>query len=231
MNAQQSSMTAALRRSRIMPVIVIDDPDDAGALATALLAGGLPIAEITLRTSRALEALRRITQEQPDMFAGAGTVLNVAQAAQARDAGAKFIVSPGFSRAVVDYCREHELAVYPGVSTASEIQAALDAGVNLLKLWPIETLGGPAYLKLLAGPFGGVEFNANGGLTAENFEKYLALPNVVACGGPWMAPREWIAAGQFDRIRDAVRDTVAKVARISSPWSESPPAVTAASPS
>lgn len=231
MNAQQSSMTAALRRSRIMPVIVIDDPDDAGALATALLAGGLPIAEITLRTPRALEALRRITQEQPDMFAGAGTVLNVAQAAQARDAGAKFIVSPGFSRAVVDYCREHELAVYPGVSTASEIQAALDAGVNLLKLWPIETLGGPAYLKLLAGPFGGVEFNANGGLTAENFEKYLALPNVVACGGPWMAPREWIAAGQFDRIRDAVRDTVAKVARISSPRSESLPAVTAASPS
>ena len=231
MNAQQSSMTAALRRSRIMPVIVIDDPSHAGALATALLAGGLPIAEITLRTPRALEALRRITQEHPDMLAGAGTVLNVAQAAQARDAGAKFMVSPGFSRAVVDYCFEHGLAVYPGVSTASEIQAALDAGVSLLKLWPIETLGGPAYLKLLAGPFGGVEFNANGGLTAENFEKYLALPNVVACGGPWMAPREWIAAGQFDRIRDAARDTVARVARITAPARESSPAATAASPS
>lgn len=211
MNVQQSPMTAALRRSRIMPVIVIDEPKDAGALASALLSGGLPIVEITLRTPRALEALRRITQEQPEMFAGAGTVLNVAQAEQARDAGAKFIVSPGFSRAVVDFCLEHDLPVYPGVSTASEIQAALDAGVNLLKLWPIETLGGPAYLQLLAGPFAGVEFNANGGLTAANFEKYLSLPNVVACGGPWMAPRDWIAARQFDRIRDATRDTVTRV--------------------
>lgn len=231
MNVQQPAMTAALRRSRIMPVIVIDDPKNAGELASALLAGGLPIAEITLRTPKALEALRRIAQEQPEVFAGAGTVLNVAQAAQARDAGAKFVVSPGFSRAVVDYCLEHDLPVFPGVATASEIEAALDAGVSLLKLWPIETLGGPAYLKLLAGPFGGVEFNANGGLTAENFEKYLSLPNVVACGGWWMAPREWIAAGQFDRIRDAVRDTVSKVARANPAPRESPSRATAASPS
>ena len=216
MNVQQSAMTAALRRSRIIPVIVIEDPNDAGALAGALLAGGLPIAEITLRTPRALEALRRITQEQPDMFAGAGTVLNVAQAAQVKDAGAKFVVSPGFSRAVVDYCLEHDLPVYPGVSTASEIEAALDAGVNLLKLWPIETLGGVEYLQLLAGPFAGVEFNPSGGLTAASFEKYLSLPNVVACGGPWMAPSEWIAARQFDRIRNAVRDTVTRVARVKS---------------
>lgn len=214
MNVQQSPMTAALRRSRIIPVIVIEDPKDAGALASALLAGGLPIAEIALRTPRALEALRRITQEQPEMFAGAGTVLNVAQAAQARDAGAKFVVSPGFSRAVVDYCLEHDLPVYPGVATASEIEAALDAGLNLLKLWPIETLGGAAYLQLLAGPFFGVEFNPSGGVTAASFESYLSLPNVVACGGSWMAQPDWIAARQFDRIRDAARDTASRVARI-----------------
>src|SRR5688500_1565123 len=214
MNVQQSPMTAALRRSRTIPVIVIEDPKDAGALASALLAGGLPIAEITLRTPKALEALRRITQEQPEMLAGVGTVLNVAQAAQAKDAGARFVVSPGFSRAVVDYCLEHDLPVYPGVSTASEIEAALDAGVNLLKLWPIVTLGGVEYLQLLAGPFAGVEFNPSGGLTASTFESYLALPNVVACGGPWMAPSEWIAARQFDRIRDAVRDTVTRVAQV-----------------
>lgn len=207
-------MTAALRRSRVIPVIVIGDPEDAGALASALLAGGLPIAEITLRTPRALEALRRIAQERPEMFAGAGTVLNVAQAVAARDAGAKFVVSPGFSRAVVDYCLEHDLPVYPGVSTASEIEAALDAGVNLLKLWPIETLGGAAYLRLLAGPFAGVEFNPSGGVTDSTFESYLSLPNVVACGGSWMAQPEWIAARQFDRIRDAARDTVSRVARI-----------------
>lgn len=213
MHLQQSPMTAALRHSRIIPVIVIHDPKDAGALAAALLAGGLPIAEITLRTPGALEALRRITQERPELFAGAGTVLNAAQAAQARDAGAKFVVSPGFSRAVVDYCIEHDLPVYPGVSTASEIEAALDAGLNLLKLWPIVTLGGPAYLQLLSGPFPGVEFNPSGGLTADDFESYLALPNVVACGGSWMAQPDWIAAREFDRIRDAARDTVARVAK------------------
>lgn len=216
MNAQQSAM-AALRRTRIIPVIVIHEPADAPALASALLDGGLPIAEITLRTPKALEALRRITGDRPEMFAGAGTVLNVAQAKAAKDAGARFIVSPGFSRTVVDYCLEHDLPVYPGVSTATEIEAALDAGLSLLKLWPIETLGGVAYLQLLAGPFVGVEFNPSGGLSATSFEKYLSLPNVVACGGPWMAQPDWIAARQFDRIRDAARDTVARVARVESP--------------
>ena len=212
MNVPQPAMTAALRRSRIVPVIMIDDPKNAVPLAGALLDGGLPIAEITLRTPRALEALRRITQEQPEMLAGAGTVLNVAQAAQSRDAGAKFIISPGFNRGVVDYCLEHDVPVYPGVATATEIEAALEAGLNLLKLWPIETLGGVAYLQLLSGPFAGVEFNPSGGLTAANFESYLALRNVVACGGAWMAQPDWIASGQFDRIRDVVRDSVARVA-------------------
>jgi 2-dehydro-3-deoxyphosphogluconate aldolase/(4S)-4-hydroxy-2-oxoglutarate aldolase len=214
MNVRQSAMTAALRRSRIIPVIIIDDPKNAVPLASALLDGGLPIAEVTLRTPGALEALRRITQEQPEMFAGAGTVLNVVQAAQARDAGAKFVISPGFNRAVVDYCLEHDVPVYPGVATATEIEAALEVGLNLLKLWPIETLGGVAYLQLLSGPFVGVEFNPSGGLTAATFESYLALRNVVACGGSWVAQPDWIASRQFDRIRDAVRDSVTAVARL-----------------
>ncbi len=148
------------------------------------------------------------------MLAGVGTVLNVTQAAQARDAGAKFVISPGFNRAVVDYCLEHEVPVYPGVATATEIEAALDAGLKLLKLWPIETLGGVTYLQLLSGPFAGVEFNPSGGVTAASFESYLALKNVVACGGPWMAQPDWIASGQFDRIRDAVRDSVTRVAEL-----------------
>lgn len=214
MNVQQSMMTKALRRWRIIPVIVIDDPKNAAPLATALLAGGLPIAEITLRTPVALDALRRITQEQPEMFAGAGTVLNVRQAEQARKAGAHFVVSPGLNRAVVNYCLEHDVPVYPGVATASEIESALEAGLNLLKLWPIETLGGVQYLQLLSGPFVGVEFNPSGGLTATNFESYLTLKNVVACGGSWMAQPDWIAARQFDRIRDTVRDVVMRVARL-----------------
>ena len=216
MKPQQSLMTEALRRWRIIPVIRIEDPNNAVPLASALLAGGLPIAEITLRTPVALDALRRITHEQPEMFAGAGTVLNVAQAQQAREAGAHFVVSPGFNRAVVDYCLEHDVPVYPGVATATEIEAALEAGVKLLKLWPIETLGGVNYLELLSGPFGGVEFNPSGGITGANFESYLALKNVVACGGSWMAPPDWIAARQFEKIRTSVRDTVRRVTLLSS---------------
>ena len=211
MNTHQSGMTAALRRSRLIPVIVINDAKNAVPLVDAMMAGGLPIAEVTLRTPAALESLRRIRGERPDMNAGVGTVLNVKQAAEVREAGAKFVISPGFSRSVVDYCLEHELPVYPGVATATEIEFALDAGLNLLKLWPIETLGGRAYLELLAGPFAGVEFNPSGGTTAASLKNYLSLPNVVAVGGPWMTPSDWIAAGQFDKIREAVRDSVAVV--------------------
>ena len=217
MNVPQSMMTEALRRWRIIPVIVIEEPKDAVPLATALLAGGLPIAEITMRTAGAIEALRRITQEQPEMFAGVGTVLNVRQAEQARKAGAHFVISPGLNRAVVDYCLEHDVPVYPGVATASEIEAAMETGLTLMKVWPIVTLGGIEYMKLLSGPFGGVEFNPSGGLDSTTFESYLALKNVVACGGSWMAPAEWIAARQFERITAAVRDTVTRAGKLALP--------------
>lgn len=215
MTVQQSMITEALRRWRIIPVIRIEDQKNAVPLASALLAGGLPIAEITLRTPVALESLRRITQEIPEMFAGVGTVLNVKQAAEARDAGAQFIISPGFNRAVVDYCLEHDVPVYPGVATPTEIEAALEAGIKLLKLWPIQTLGGVTYLEFLSGPFAGVEFNPSGGITGANFESYLALKNVVACGGSWMSPADWIAGRQFERIRTAVRETVMRVGALS----------------
>lgn len=214
MNVQQSMITKALRRWRIIPVIVIEDADNALPLASALLDGGLPIAEITLRTPVALDALRRITQERPEMFAGAGTVLNVRQAEEARKAGAHFVISPGLNRAVVDYCLERDLPVYPGVATASEIEAGLEIGLNLFKVWPIATLGGIDYLNFLAGPFGGVEFNPSGGVTGATFESYLALKNVVACGGPWVAPQEWISGRQFEKIRTTVRDTVTRVAAL-----------------
>jgi len=210
-NVEATSTTEALRRWRIIPVIVIEDPKNGPSVAAALLAGGLPIAEITLRTKGALEALRRIKGEQPEMFAGCGTVLNVAQAKEVKAAGAEFVISPGFNRAVVDYCLEQELPVYPGVATASEIEMVLETGLTLMKLWPIETLGGVQFLELLQGPFAGVQFNPSGGVTAQTFEKYLALKNVTAVGGSWMAPSDWITGKQFDRIADAVRQTVGKV--------------------
>jgi 2-dehydro-3-deoxyphosphogluconate aldolase/(4S)-4-hydroxy-2-oxoglutarate aldolase len=194
-----------LRRVRIVPVIVIDDPADAVPLAQALAAGGLPCAEVTFRTARASEALRRIAAECPSLLVGAGTVLTPEQAARARDAGARFIVAPGFSPAVVDYCLEQDIPVFPGVCTPTEIEAALAKGLDVLKFFPAEPIGGVAFLKAMCAPYVGVRFIPTGGVTAANVASYLALPQVVACGGSWMAPSDWIAAKQFDRIRDTAR--------------------------
>ena len=195
-----------LQRVRLVPVIVIDDPADAVPLAQALTDGGLPCAEVTFRTPRAAEALTRISAECPSVLVGAGTVLSPEQAARARQAGAQFIVAPGFSPSVVDYCREHDIPVFPGVCTPTEIEAALAKGLDVLKFFPAEPMGGVQFLKAISAPYAGVRFIPTGGLSAANLASYLALESVVACGGSWMAPSEWIAAKQFDRIRDVTRE-------------------------
>jgi 2-dehydro-3-deoxyphosphogluconate aldolase / (4S)-4-hydroxy-2-oxoglutarate aldolase len=200
-----------LRRLRLVPVIVIDDPADAVPLANALNAGGLPCAEVTFRTARAAEALERISAKFPDMLAGAGTVLTPAHAAAAKKAGAKFIVSPGFGPAVVDYCLEHDMPVYPGVATPTEIEAALVKGLSVMKFFPAEPLGGVNYLKAMSAPYGNIEFMPTGGISAANVGAYLALDQVIACGGSWMAPQSWIAARQFERIEKAVAEAVAAI--------------------
>ncbi|MDB4875057.1 MAG: 2-dehydro-3-deoxyphosphogluconate aldolase/4-hydroxy-2-oxoglutarate aldolase [Gemmatimonadetes bacterium] len=200
-----AKVIARLRVVRVVPVIVIDDADDAVPLARALADGGLACAEITFRTPRAAEALRRITAEVPDLFAGAGTVLIPAQAAAARDAGAQFVVAPGFSPAVVDYCQAHGIPVYPGVATPTEVEAVLATGITTMKFFPAEPMGGVAFLKAIAAPYVDVQFIPTGGINAGNIGSYLAFPRVVACGGSWMAPTDWIAAKQFDRIRDESR--------------------------
>jgi 2-dehydro-3-deoxyphosphogluconate aldolase / (4S)-4-hydroxy-2-oxoglutarate aldolase len=197
-----------LRETRVVPVIVIDDPDDAVPLARALIAGGLTCAEITFRTPRAGEALRRIAAEVPDMFVGAGTVLTPEQAKAAREAGAQFIVAPGFGPRTVDYCLEQGLPVYPGICTPTEVEAALEKGLTTLKFFPAEQSGGLAFLKAIAGPYVGVNFMPTGGINASNIASYLSFNRIVACGGSWMAPTEWIAAKQFDRIRDESRRAV-----------------------
>jgi 2-dehydro-3-deoxyphosphogluconate aldolase/(4S)-4-hydroxy-2-oxoglutarate aldolase len=196
---------ARLRAIRIVPVIVIDNPDDAVPLARALADGGLPCAEITFRTPRAGEALRRITAEAPDLFVGAGTVLTPEQAGQARAAGAQFMVAPGFNPRVVDYCLGHGIPVYPGICTPTELEAALEKGLTTVKFFPAEPSGGLAFLKAMAAPYGDVSFMPTGGVNANNVAAYLGFNRVVACGGSWMAPTEWIAQKQFDRIREESR--------------------------
>jgi 2-dehydro-3-deoxyphosphogluconate aldolase/(4S)-4-hydroxy-2-oxoglutarate aldolase len=197
-----------LRRLRIVPLVVMDDPDRAVPLARALVEGGLPCAEIAFRTRGAAEVLHRIAAEDSDMLVGAGTVLTREQAQQARRAGARFIVSPGLQPRVVDFCREHNLPVIPGVATPTEVGAALELGLHVLKLFPAEPLGGLPYLQAIAAPFPDVEFVPTGGITADNLAAYLALPCVAACGGSWMAPRAWIEAGDFDRISRSVEHAV-----------------------
>jgi 2-dehydro-3-deoxyphosphogluconate aldolase / (4S)-4-hydroxy-2-oxoglutarate aldolase len=197
-----------LRALRIVPVLVIDDARDAQPLAHALIQGGLPIAEVTFRTTAAAESLRRIAGERPEMLAGAGTILTVEQAAQARSAGARFIVAPGFNPAVVDYCLEHELPVYPGIATPTEIEAALQKGLDTLKFFPAEPMGGLPFLKAIAAPYGSVNFIPTGGINLTNLFEYLSFPRVIACGGSWMAPAEWVRAQQFDHVRQETERAV-----------------------
>jgi 2-dehydro-3-deoxyphosphogluconate aldolase / (4S)-4-hydroxy-2-oxoglutarate aldolase len=196
------TLTRRLRQLRIVPVITIDTPAHAVPLARALTEGGLPIAEITFRTVGAAESIRRIAQECPDVLLGAGTVLSARQVDEARDAGAQFIVAPGLSRSVVSRAREVGLPVFPGVCTPSDVEAALEMGLETLKFFPAEAIGGLKYLKAIAAPYVGVSFIPTGGITAGNLASYLAFDRVVACGGSWLAPPERIAAGAFDWIRD-----------------------------
>ena len=200
------------RRLGVVPVIVIDDPADAEPLAAALVDGGMPCAEVTLRTPGALEALRRMAAAQPDLLVGAGTVLTPQQAAEAQAAGARFVVAPGFNRRMVDHCLAHGIPVFPGVCTPTEIEAALEAGLGALKFFPAEPMGGLPFLKAIAAPYGGVSFMPTGGITRAKLPDYLAFERVVACGGSWMVPGEWVRAKQFDRIRDEVAQTVTAVA-------------------
>jgi 2-dehydro-3-deoxyphosphogluconate aldolase/(4S)-4-hydroxy-2-oxoglutarate aldolase len=208
------SVVEIFRKNRLIPVIVIDDVKHAVPLAHALEEGGLPCAEITFRTPRALEALEKISAECPSVLVGAGTILTPRQAADARSAGAKFIVAPGFGAAMVDYCVEHELPVFPGVATPTELEFALSRGLSVVKFFPAESLGGVAYLKAMSAPYGNVGFLPSGGIGLSNLAAYLSTPRVVACGGSWMAQADWISAGKFDRIRDEVRKSVDAVKAI-----------------
>ena len=203
----------ALSRIGVVPVITIDRPQDAVPLARALLNGGIGCAEITFRTASAEEAIQRISGECHEMLVGAGTVLTVQQAEQAIRAGAQYIVAPGFDAAVVDWCQEHGVPVLPGVATPTEINMALARGVKLLKFFPSEEIGGVRMLKALYAPYQEVQFIPTGGIKAHNLAEYLVLPNIVACGGSWMATGSMISEGKFDEITRLSREARAIVHR------------------
>lgn len=197
----------------LVPVVVIDDAARAPGLASALVAGGLPIAEVTFRTPAAREAIAAMATN-PEILVGAGTVLTPEQVTQAVEAGAQYVVSPGLSAAVVRRCRELGVPVLPGAVTATEIQAALDLGVDTVKFFPAETSGGAAAIKALAAPFGGVSFVPTGGIGPKNLADHLAVPSIVGVGGSWMCPRDAVAAGDFDTIEELTREAVELVASI-----------------
>ena len=186
---------------RVIPVVEIPRVEDAVPLARALVDAGLPCAEITFRTASAAQAIEAIATSVPDIRVGAGTVVTVAQAEAALAAGASFIVAPGFDPAVVDFALEHDVPIVPGVCTPTEVGMALGRGLSVLKLFPAEAAGGVAYLKALAAPFGGVRFVPTGGIGPDNLAAYLAVKQVIACGGSWMVKKALIAAGEFDTIR------------------------------
>lgn len=184
----------------IVPVVKIDNADDAVPLAKALKAGGLPIAEITFRTAAAEQAIRNIVKDVPDMLVGAGTVLTTEQADRAIQAGVKFVVTPGLSAKVVNHCQANQVPVTPGIATPTDIQAALELDLEVLKFFPAETFGGVASLKAMSAPYGMVKFIPTGGISAANLNDYLAFPKTLACGGSWMVKDDMIQAGQFDKI-------------------------------
>ena len=196
-----------LRQFRLIPVVVIDDSQDASPLAEAIVSGGLGCAEITLRTDDALEAIN-IMAARNDLVIGAGTVFSVEQAKAALDNGATFIVAPGLSMNLVEWCLKSDVPVFPGCATATEITWAQEAGLDTVKFFPAEQLGGAKMLSSLASVFRNMEFMPTGGISAGNLEQYLAISQVAACGGSWMVQSQWIKTKQFEKIREEVKQVV-----------------------
>ena len=193
-------VSAIAARAPVVPVLTIERAADAVPLARALVKGGLPVLEITLRTAVALEALRTIAAEVPDAVVGAGTVLNAGQLERAMRAGARFAVSPGCTSALAQAAKAAGLPFLPGVQTVSEAMALSEQGFRLLKFFPADSAGGLGWLKAVAAPLAGLRFCPTGGIGAETAPAYLALPNVACVGGSWVAPREAVAAGNWAKV-------------------------------
>jgi 2-dehydro-3-deoxyphosphogluconate aldolase/(4S)-4-hydroxy-2-oxoglutarate aldolase len=199
-------MTSLLDRVPVVPVVVINDLSHAVPLARALARGGLPVVELTLRTPVALDAIRAISAEVPEVLIGAGTIVERKDAALAVDAGAAFLVSPGATPELLDAMEDTGVRFLPGVATVSEVLAVYARGLREMKFFPAEAAGGTAYLKAIAGPLPQVRFCPTGGITRASAASYLALPNVGCVGGSWLTPSAALAAGDWDAIEQLARD-------------------------
>ena len=203
------SEPSLLSRVPVVPVVVVDDPAHAVPVARALVAGGLPVIELTLRTPVALDAIRAIASEVPEILVGAGPIVTPGQAKEALDAGAQFLVSPGSTPALLGAMADTGLPFLPGTATVSEVLAVLEAGYTELKFFPAEASGGAAFLKSIAGPVPAARFCPTGGITSATAPSYLALPNVGCVGGSWLTPADALASGDWGRVTELARAAAA----------------------
>jgi 2-dehydro-3-deoxyphosphogluconate aldolase / (4S)-4-hydroxy-2-oxoglutarate aldolase len=207
-----NAILTKLGELRLIPVVKIENAEDAIPLGEALLEAGLGVAEITFRTDAAEEAIGRMSKALPELLVGAGTVLKIIQVQKAVDAGARFIVAPGFNPRIVSFCVENGYPITPGVNSPTNIEQALEYDLEVLKFFPAEASGGLAMLKAMAAPYGGVRFIPTGGISAGNVRDYLANPSVFACGGSWMVKADLIKEGKFDEITRLCREAATLVA-------------------
>ncbi len=203
------SLAQRLNRAPVVPLIQADKPEVAAASARALLAGGLSVIEVVLRSDAAIACLQHVAASVPEAIVGAGTVLTADQARAAIDAGAAFIVSPGLDERVVQVAQDAGLRVFPGIATATELQRAWNLGLDIVKFFPAGLAGGTAMLKALSAVFRGVKFMPTGGVSAANLADYLAVPAVIACGGSWLTPADEIKAGNYSAIERLAREALA----------------------
>ena len=192
----------------VVPVVVLNDAEDAAPLADALVKGGLPCAEVTFRTEAAEESIRIMNKKYPDMLVGAGTVLTTEQVDRAVAAGAKFIVSPGFDPEIVDYCMEKNIPVFPGCVSPSEVAQAVKRGLKVVKFFPAEQAGGLAMLKAMAAPYTMLKFMPTGGINTKNLKEYLGFSKILCCGGSWMVKGDMIKNKEFDKITEMTKEAV-----------------------
>ena len=192
----------------IVPVVVLNDSKDAAPLADALCDGGLACAEVTFRTEAAADSIRIMTEKHPEMLVGAGTVLTTKQVDEAVKAGARFIVSPGLNPTIVKYCIEKNIPITPGVATPSEMEQAIELGLNLVKFFPAEPSGGLAMINAVAAPYTMLKFMPTGGINPDNVKDYLNSDKIFACGGSWMVKGNLINDGNFDKIKELTKEAV-----------------------